>query len=209
MAESSSKDGKAVQDTPSNVLQAGLKGGAFSVVISTCSAVVVKHICDAAVGVTKELGGANANAVEITKEVGSTAVKLAALYTGYKLLKPVIDEAVKKGFGGERKDQKVEDIKPGSLHVLLRCFTDERFLEVWEDYESGRIKERLQKEFSDVGIEVEGLKVEIENMEEVEKTKAAIKKRYRNQYRVQKIVVISNINFERKKAEKTFKLTFI
>jgi hypothetical protein len=40
----------------------------------------------------------------------------------------------------------LHDIKPGSLHVLLCCFTDERFLEVLADYESGRIKERLQKE---------------------------------------------------------------
>ena len=86
-------------------------------------------------------------------------------------------ELLKKGLGGERDDQDVPDIKPGSLHVLLCCFTDERFLEVLADYESGRIKERLQKEFSEVGIEVEGMTVEIENMEEVEKTRAAIKKR--------------------------------
>jgi hypothetical protein len=195
MAESSSTDGEAVQGTTSNVLQAGLKGGAYSFVISTCSAVVVKDICGAAVGVTKELGGAavgvtkelggaNANAVEITKVVCGTTVTLALIYTGYNLLKPVIDAAVKKGFGGERDDQEVLEIRPGSLHVLLRCFTNERFLEVLTDYESGQITERLQEEFSQInGIEVEGLKVDIENMEEVEKTKAAINKRYRNQYR--------------------------
>jgi hypothetical protein len=51
-----------------------------------------------------------------------------------------------------------------------------------ENYESVRIKERLQKEFSEVGIEVEGMTVEIENMKEVEKTRAAINKRYRNHY---------------------------
>jgi hypothetical protein len=180
MAESSSTDGEAVQDTLSNVLQAGLKGGAYSFVISTSSVVVVKEICGAVVMMTKEVGGDNV--VQITKEMGSTVVKLAALYTGYKMVKLAIDGVVKKGFGGERKDQKVEKIRPGgSLHVLLRCFTDERFLEVWEDYDSERIKERFQKEFSDVGIEVEGLKVEIENMEEVEQTKVAIHERYRNQ----------------------------
>jgi hypothetical protein len=190
MAESSSTDGEAVQDTTSNILQVGLKGGAYSFVITTSSVLIVKEICgavvgvtkelgDVAVGMTKELGGAavgmtkelggaavgmtkelggavvgvtkelrGANVVEITKEVGGTVVKLAGLYTSYKLIKLVIDGAVKNGFGGERGDQKVEKTKPGSLHVLLRCFTDERFLEVWEDYESVRIKERLQKEVS-------------------------------------------------------------
>jgi hypothetical protein len=73
----------------------------------------------------------------------------------------------------------------------------------------------LQKEG---GIEVEGLKVEIENMEEVGKTKAAIHekklrlcmKRYTNQKMVHEKVVISNINFEMKKAvAKTFKFIFI
>jgi hypothetical protein len=177
MAESSSKAGKAVPETH-DVLKTALRGGAFSFAVSTSSVLVVKEICGAVVGVTKELGGANANAVEITKEVCGATVTLALIYTGYQLLRPFIDGAVKKALGGERKDQKVEDIKPGSLHVLFRCFTDERFLEVLADFESGGIDERLQKEFSEVGIEVEGLKVKIENMEEVEKTKAAINKRY-------------------------------
>ncbi|CAB3989385.1 Hypothetical predicted protein [Paramuricea clavata] len=176
MAELPSKDEKAVQDTPASiVLQAALKGGSYSFVVSAFSAAVVKDVCGAAVRITKELGGANV--VEMTKEICGTVFKLGALYTSYKLLQPVIEAAVKKGFGGKRKDQKVEEIKPRCLHVVLRCFTDERFLEVWADYESGRIKERLQKEFSEVGIEVEGLKVEIENMEEVEQTKADIHKR--------------------------------
>jgi hypothetical protein len=112
MAESSSTDGEAVRDTPSNVLQAGLKGGAYSFVVSTSNVLVVKEICGAIIGVAKELGGANANAVEITKEVCGTAFKLAALYTGYKLLRPVIDEVVKKSLGGEREDQDVRDIRP-------------------------------------------------------------------------------------------------
>ncbi len=41
-----------------------------------------------------------------------------------------------------------------------------------------KMKERLQKEFSQVGIKVGGLKVEIENMEEVNEIKEAINKRY-------------------------------
>jgi hypothetical protein len=55
--------------------------------------------------------------------------------------------------------------------------TNERFLEVWTDYESGKMKERLQEEFSNSGIEVEGLKIEIENLKEVKETKRAIESR--------------------------------
>jgi hypothetical protein len=99
------------------------------------------------------------------------------------LLRSLIKDAVNEVFGGRRDDQDDPNIRPGeSLHVLLHCLTDKRFLEVLEDYESGGIKERLQKEFSQIGIEVEGLKVEIENVEEVEKIRAAINKRYRNHY---------------------------
>ena len=72
----------------------------------------------------------------------------------------------------------MEDIRPGSLHVKLLCFTDERFLEVWADYESGRIKERLQEGFTQSGIELEGLIIEIENLEEVNQTKTDIEIRY-------------------------------
>ena len=118
------------------------------------------------------------DSVEVTKEVCRRAIKLSALYVGYKLLRPVIDAAVKKALGGERDDQEVKDIKPGSLHVVLHCFTDERFLAVLTDYLSGKMKERLQEEFSQVGIKVKGLKVEIQNMVEVNEIKEAICKRY-------------------------------
>ncbi len=116
--------------------------------------------------------------VEVVRELCKTAITLGALYTGYKLIKPLIDVAVKRALGGERDDQEVQGIEPGSLHVQLHCFTEERFLEVLADYESGRMKERLLEDFSLVGIRVEGLKVEIENMVEVNKTKEAINKRY-------------------------------
>ena len=117
-------------------------------------------------------------ALKALEVVGKTATTLGALYVGYELMRPVIKAAVKKALGGERDDQRDPDIKPGSLHVKIHCLTDERFLEVLADNESGRMKERLQEEFSHAGIKVEGLKVEIENMEEVNKTKDAIHKRY-------------------------------
>ena len=120
--------------------------------------------------------------VEVAKEVCKTVTKLGlglgALYAGYSLLKPIIEGAVIKALGGERKDQDARDIRPGCLHVELHCFTDERFVEVLADYESGRMKERLQEELSQVGIKVEGLKVKIENMVEVVETKKAINARY-------------------------------
>ena len=118
--------------------------------------------------------------VEVASQVVKGACKavttLGALYLGYKSVRFIIHTAVKKGLGGKRDDQEVGDIMPGSLHVRLHCFTDERFLEVFADYQSGKMKERLQKEFSQVGIKVEGLKVEIQNMEEVKETKEAINK---------------------------------
>ena len=118
------------------------------------------------------------NNVQAVRDVCIAAVSLGALYVGYQLIARKIDSAVKKALGGERDDQGDPDIKPGSLHVLLHCYTDKRFLEVLADCKSGRMKKRLQKEFSQVGIKVEGLKVEIENMEEVSETKDAINKRY-------------------------------
>ena len=135
------------------------------------------------VKVARELGDV---AVRVVQELGSTSVKLGTIYAGYQLAKPPIDAAVTSAFGGPRDDQEDPEIRPGCLHVLLRCLTDKRFLEVLEDYESGTTKQRLQKELSQVGFEVEGLKIEIENMEEVNKIKAAINKRYGNQYWVHK-----------------------
>ena len=161
MAGSISEVGKA--------LSAGGTGnipgvGDFSFKISTDSVEVVRELCK--------------TAGEVTHDVCKTAITLGVLYTGYKLIKPLIDVAVRRALGGERDDQEVQGIEPGSLHVQLHCFTDKRFLEVLADYESGRMKERLQEEFSLVGIKVKGLKVEIENMVEVNKTKEAINKRY-------------------------------
>ena len=118
------------------------------------------------------------NNVQAVRDVCIAAVSLGALYVGYQLIARKIDSAVKKALGGERDDQGDPDIKPGSLHVLLHCYTDKRFLEVLRDCKSGRMKKCLQKEFSQVGIEVEGLKVEIENVEEVIETKEAINNRY-------------------------------
>ena len=130
------------------------------------------HISTDSVEVARELLG---------KEAASSSSGITedgTLGALYEMLRPVIDGVVKRSFGGERDDQRDPDIKPGSLRVLLHCLTDERFLEVLEDYESGKMQERLQEEFSKAGIKVTGLKVEIRNTEEVNKTKEVINKRY-------------------------------
>ena len=51
-------------------------------------------------------------------------------------------------------------------------------MEVWTDYESGKMKTRLEEEFARSEIEIEGLKIEIENLEEVNDTKRAMESRY-------------------------------
>jgi hypothetical protein len=164
MAESFSEVGKAAVKGALDVSLEYMKlpqGGKILIHVSTDNIQVAKELC--------KLGG--------YVGLGIGAVTLGGLL-GYRLLRPLIKDAVNEVLGGRRDDQDDPNIRPGgSLHVLLHCLTDDRFLEVLEDYESGGIKERLQKEFSQIGIEVEGLKVEIENMEEVEKTRAAINKR--------------------------------
>ena len=107
--------------------------------------------------------------VEVALQLIKAATTLGALYFGYELISPIVKAAVKNALGGDRDDQGDPDTRPGCLHVRLHCFTDKRYLQVLADYESGRMKERLEEEFSLVGIKVEGLKVEIENMAEVNK----------------------------------------
>ena len=165
MAESAiSEAGKALIVDVSGKLPGG---GSFTIKIITDNVEVAKEVA-------KEVG----RAVDKLETTLKTVTTLGALYFGYKLLRPIIEGAVKRALGGERNDQEVTGIEPGSLHVQLHCLTDERFLEVLADCESGGINERLLEEFSLVEIKVEGLKVQIENMIEVNKTKEAINKRY-------------------------------
>ena len=109
----------------------------------------------------------------IVERLGTTTITLGALYVGYEVGKRLIDFVIRKALG-----EGVKDTTPGFLQPQLHCSTDKRFLEVLTDYESGNMKERLKEEFSQAGIKVKGLKVEIENKEEVNEKKEAIKKRY-------------------------------
>lgn len=91
--------------------------------------------------------------------------------------KDIYNETLEAALGGEHKkhkEHKVNDPTDGSLRVLLHCFTEKKFLEVLEDFKSGKTKERLEKEFLNIGIKTEGLVVEIENIEQIKERAAAI-----------------------------------
>ena len=96
-------------------------------------------------------------------------VSIGVLY-GYPELESGVLAVLQKVFGD------VQNVTSASLHFSLYC-TDARFLEVLDDYESGKIKLRLEEEFLKVGIKTIELEVMIDNMKEVEERKAAIKER--------------------------------
>ena len=105
-------------------------------------------------------------------------VTLSGVYAIYKYVKLREQEfktAVNEALGGNTADQQISDIKQGSLHVSLHCFKNQRFLEVLKEYKAGKIKTRLKKKLSDIGIRTEGLVVCIKNIEEVEEKAAAMR----------------------------------
>ena len=111
--------------------------------------------------------------------MAGSAVTLGGIYAYYKYKSRALEleKAIKRGVVGEGNDKEVCNIRQGSLHILLHCSTDESFLDVLEDFNSGRMKERLQEKFFDIGIETFGLVVEIENIAEVTEKAAAIRER--------------------------------
>ena len=113
----------------------------------------------------------------VVKDLCVAAVTLYGIYKTHKLLEKAIEGILDRGLGGPSLDQAIGGISLGSLLVKLYCLTDERFLKVWSDFESGRMKARLQEEFTQGGIDVDGLKIEIKNMEEVNNTRRAIESR--------------------------------
>ena len=64
-------------------------------------------------------------------------------------------------------DPEVREIGEGSLLVKLQCHTPRSFLQFISDYESQKVKRRLEEELSKVGF-TEELTITIENKEEVE-----------------------------------------
>ena len=111
---------------------------------------------------------ANVEALKYVAGIG--VVSFGAIYC-YPKVQPVILGVLQKVIG------KVQNLVTGSLHFSIYC-TDSRFLEILGDYESGRIKQRLEEEFLKVEIKTIELELEIENMTEIEERKEAIKLRY-------------------------------
>ena len=74
-----------------------------------------------------------------------------------------------EGFVGRRIDPEILRIFEGSLRVILRCYSLQSFLQFLDDYETGRVKERLNEEFSKIGID--NVNLEIANEEEIKEKK--------------------------------------
>ncbi|XP_028393339.1 isoaspartyl peptidase/L-asparaginase-like [Dendronephthya gigantea] len=131
--------------------------------------IVKEDLCDAGFGGNFEIiiDGA------IINERSSDRENLGA---SYEICKK-IDQAIIKVLGGIRKDHHFGEIQMGCLLVLLHCFTDEKFSQVFEDITSGEMKEKLRLELLNNGIRTERLVVNIRNREEVETTNAAIQRR--------------------------------
>ena len=65
-------------------------------------------------------------------------------------------------------DPEVMTIENGSIHVKLLCHTEQSLLLFLDDFNTGKVKKRLEKEFRKLGCEEE-LKVTISNLDEVHK----------------------------------------
>ena len=75
------------------------------------------------------------------------------------------EQAVK--YALESQDRKVNDMQPTeSVLVQLCCYTKESFLSFMDDFESGKVKQRLEDEFEKVGYKGE-LEVTILNENDV------------------------------------------
>ena len=103
--------------------------------------------------------------------VGAFTCTLAALYLRHR---ENTERAVRNGLEGTavdgRPDPEVREIGPGSLLVKLQCHTPRSFLQFVSDYESQKVKQRLEEELSKIGF-TEELSITIENIGEVEEHK--------------------------------------
>ena len=100
--------------------------------------------------------------------------KLRDVYRRNKMVSQLLDGVVLKVLGGARDDQDVQNIKCEYFRVLVQCFTDERFVDLLADYDSGRMKNGLKQEFLKLGLDVPELQIVIDNQEDVNVHKARI-----------------------------------
>ena len=84
--------------------------------------------------------------------------------------RPLVDAAINALERSEAGviDPEVAQIEEGSIQVTLLCHTEQSLLLFLDDFETGKVKERLEKEFRKLGCEEE-LKVTISNLDEVYK----------------------------------------
>ena len=122
----------------------------------------------------------NSDSVQMTgsQYIHINRAKLREIYSSNKTFTQSIDGVVLKVLGGVRNDQEVKNISPGYLHVLVQCYTDERFIEVLADYDSGKMQNHLQDEFVKIGLDVQEPKIKIDNLKEVNVQRAKILNRY-------------------------------
>ena len=96
--------------------------------------------------------------ITISESVRTTGVATGGLYELYNSIDSIKEKIMcilKKIFErvvGGRIDPKILNISKGSLLVILRCYSPQSFLQFLDDYETGRVKERLNEEFSKIGI---------------------------------------------------------
>ena len=76
--------------------------------------------------------------------------------------------------GAQAPDPEVREIGEGSLLVKLQCYTSQSFIQFISDYESQKVKRRLEEELSKVGF-TEELTITIKNKEEVEEQKKKLR----------------------------------
>ena len=103
---------------------------------------------------------------------GAAAVGLYALYNSSDSTKEKITSILKntfEGFINGRIDPEILNISEGSLRVILCCYSPQSFLQFLDDYETGRVKEHLNEEFSKIGIG--NVILEIANAEEIKEKK--------------------------------------
>ena len=102
----------------------------------------------------------------------TAAVSLHAHYNSSDSTKEKITSILTnifEGFIGGRIDPEILNIFKGSLRIILRCYSQQSFLQFLDDYETGRLKERLNEEFSKIGIG--NVILEIANAEEIKEKK--------------------------------------
>lgn len=107
--------------------------------------------------------------------LGVGALSLAAYYVSKT--RPV-ENAIRNGLEIRNEacvaDPEVRNIEEGSILVELHCHSEHSFIKFVEDFEAGKVKRRLEKEFTKIGFQEE-LRVTIENADEVYKRVGVIR----------------------------------